>query len=50
MALRVALRRVGAETGKKAALPASMAELLELVTTKLQLASPAKRIFSAAAR
>ena len=44
---RVALRRVGAYTGKKAALPPSMPELLDLAKSKLELASPATRIFSA---
>ena len=38
MPLRLTLRRIGASTGKKAALPASMADLLELATRKLELA------------
>ena len=42
---RVALRRVGADTGKKVRLPASIAELLELATSKLELPSPATNIF-----
>ena len=32
---RISLRRVGGNTAKKAALPATMAELLELATKKL---------------
>jgi len=47
MATRVSLRRVGGTTAKKAALPATMAELLELATTKLALESPATRVFAA---
>ena len=47
MGRRITLRRIGADTGKKAALPATMPDLLEVATTKLQLAAPAKRIFSA---
>ena len=43
--VRVALRRVGADTGKKVRLPASIAELLELATSKLELPSPATNIF-----
>ena len=43
---RVSLRYAGEVVGKKAALPASFEELLELATQKLQLLSPAKRIFS----
>lgn len=43
--VRVALRRVGAVTGKKVRLPASIAELLELATSKLELPSPATNIF-----
>ena len=46
MPTRITLRRVGAIVGKKAVLPASMAELLELATIKLELTSPARRIFS----
>lgn len=46
MPTRITLRRVGAKVGKKAVLPASMAELLELATIKLDLTSPARCIFS----
>jgi len=46
MPTRIALRRVGEPTGKKAALPATMSELLELATKKLELSTPAQRIFS----
>ena len=46
MPTRITLRRVGAKVGKKSVLPASMAELLELATIKLDLTSPARRIFS----
>ena len=46
MPTRITLRRVGAKVGKKAVLPASMAELLELAMIKLDLTSPAQRIFS----
>ena len=45
---RVVLRRgVDGACAKKAALPGTMAELLELATKKLELATPAKRIFGA---
>ena len=44
--MRITLRRVGELTGKKAAMQASMAELLQVATTKLALASPATRIFA----
>ena len=47
MPTRVSLRRMGAPTGKLAALPESMTDLLALATRKLNLASPATRIFSA---
>ena len=46
MATRVSLRRVGSLVGKMAPLSASMPELLVLATKKLQLDSPATRIFS----
>ena len=46
MSTRITIRRVGAVTGKKVALPASVAELLELATSKLELPSAAQRIFS----
>lgn len=47
MPTRVSLRRVGSLTGKLAAAPGSRSDLLELATKKLQLASPATRIFTA---
>eukprot|EP00966_Prymnesium_polylepis_P245045 5667912-Prymnesium_polylepis.1 len=47
MPTRISLRRVGGNTAKKAALPATMAELLELATKKLELQSPASRVFAA---
>ena len=46
MPTRITLRCVGAKVGKEAVLPASMAELLELATIKLDLTSAARRIFS----
>ena len=46
MTTRITLRQVGAMVGKKAVLPASWAGLLKLATAKLDLASPAQRIFS----
>ena len=46
MPTRITLRRVGKHVGKKAALPGTMAELLELATKKLDLEVPAKCIFS----
>jgi hypothetical protein len=45
--VRVSLRRVGGSVIKKAALPATMAELLEVATRKLGLDSPAARVFGA---
>ena len=45
MPTRISLRRVGASTGKKAALPTTWAELLELATRRLGLETPAQRIF-----
>mmetsp|Transcript_3871 Transcript_3871/g.6440 ORF Transcript_3871/g.6440 Transcript_3871/m.6440 type:complete len:620 (+) Transcript_3871:168-2027(+) len=45
--VRVSLRRVGGSVIKKAALPATMAELLEVATRKLGLESPAARVFGA---
>ena len=46
MPTRISLRRVGETTGKKAGLPGSFAELLEVATIKLDLASPATRLFA----
>jgi hypothetical protein len=46
MASRLSLRLVGALTGKLAAVPGSLAELLALATKKLKLTSPATRIFT----
>ena len=46
MASRISLRRIGDAAGKKVVLPATWAELLEVATRKLDLPSPAKRIFS----
>lgn len=43
---RLSLRRVGALTGKLAAAPGSLADLLALATKKLKLASPATRLFA----
>ena len=45
MPTRIALRRVGAVSGKQAALPATMVELVALAAQKLNM--PAKRVFSA---
>ena len=42
----IMLRRVGAMAGEKVALPASVAELLELARKELDLTSPARRVFS----
>ena len=39
----ITLRGAGEPTGKKAALPATMAELLQLATAKLELGSNAQR-------
>ena len=44
---RISFRRVGSVAGKKAALPATLAGVLDLATQKLELSSPATRIFSA---
>jgi len=46
MPTRVSLRRVGADVGKVACAPNSLAELLALATRKLQLDGPATRIFT----
>ena len=46
MPTRIALRCVGSTYGMKAALPATMSELLDLATSKLGLTSPARRIFA----
>ena len=43
---RLSLRRVGALTGKLAAAPGSLSELLALATKKLKLASSATRLFA----
>ena len=42
---RVSLRRIGTVAGKLAASPHSLAQLLALATTKLNLETPATRIF-----
>ena len=46
MVTRITIRRIGMPVGKKAALPATMAALLEVCTRKLELTASAKRIFS----
>jgi len=48
MTTRIALRRNGEKSGVHAALPSSLADLLNLATVKLKLPSPASRVFSAA--
>jgi len=45
--MRVSLRRVGASAGRKVMLPASVPDLLTLATSKLELSSPATKIFFA---
>ena len=46
MRTRVSLRLVGSATGKLAAAPDTLGELLEVATEKLQLSSPATRVFA----